>query len=388
MKLLLLLLLLQVGTQPAASVAQGEDEDKATEVVVLGMIHGGHRTSEQWGLDPLREAIRRIQPDVVLCEIPPDRWPGVLEVWNAKHVIEDDRVQRFPEYTDVLLPLMDELGFAVEPCAAWTSEMAAERREAIAAFEGTEETEPEDPDALKAYEQAEAWTAQWAEAQMVNDADPLVIHSRIYDHVTKGSLLAYDHWLNDRIGAGGWTNINQAHYALIEAALERHAGKRVLITFGAGHKYWFLEQLRWREDVRLLDPRPFLPGGDEPLGERVRVEEEAYAMAECVWRCWYDTGDVYMRPALTRIHASMDPHDAMPFVNGLRRSTQRSTFLDQEWLGPILARQDEAGAWSVSFEVRRALSPLDEEPPRVHASLVEDERRPGGYRWTAIQWPR
>ena len=42
-------------------------------------------------------------------------------------------------------------------------------------------------------------------------------------------------------------------------AIRRHRGGRILITFGAGHKYWLLEQLRERDDVRLLDVREFLP---------------------------------------------------------------------------------------------------------------------------------
>ena len=35
------------------------------------------------------------------------------------------------------------------------------------------------------------------------------------------------------------------------------AGKRILITFGASHKYWFLEKLRERDDIRLIDPLEF-----------------------------------------------------------------------------------------------------------------------------------
>ena len=43
-----------------------------------------------------------------------------------------------------------------------------------------------------------------------------------------------------------------------EGNLSDH-GRRILITFGAGHKYWFLEQLRQRSDVKLLDLRRYLP---------------------------------------------------------------------------------------------------------------------------------
>ena len=92
--------------------------------------------------------------------------------------------------------------------------------------------------------------------------DPLVIHSEVYDRRVKEELSIYDEHLNDYIGEGGWTNINTSHMRLIDAAIDSHAGKRILITFGAGHKYWFLEALGKRDDIKLIPVTPFLPGGD------------------------------------------------------------------------------------------------------------------------------
>ncbi len=70
----------------------------------------------------------------------------------------------------------------------------------------------------------------------------------------------YDRLFNDALGPGGWTNINRAHWALIAAALdaERGRGRRVLITFGAWHAYWFKEQLALRDDVRVVSLREAL----------------------------------------------------------------------------------------------------------------------------------
>ncbi|MFT5198336.1 MAG: hypothetical protein ACI87O_000992 [Planctomycetota bacterium] len=42
----------------------------------------------------------------------------------------------------------------------------------------------------------------------------------------------------------------------------RIVGKRIVITFGAGHKYWFLAQLRAMESVQLMDVTPYLPPAD------------------------------------------------------------------------------------------------------------------------------
>ncbi|MCA9323288.1 MAG: hypothetical protein KDB53_21300, partial [Planctomycetes bacterium] len=53
------------------------------------------------------------------------------------------------------------------------------------------------------------------------------------------------------LGPGGWTTINDAHLALIEAALDRHHGRRVLLIFGASHKHRFIDRLRQRPNLVL-----------------------------------------------------------------------------------------------------------------------------------------
>ncbi|MBC8405198.1 MAG: hypothetical protein H8E15_08225 [Planctomycetes bacterium] len=378
----------QSASSPVADAQQPPVAPPAMcEVIVLGMIHGGHRNSELWGLDEVRETIRRIQPDVVLCEIPPNLWPAASKLWREKKVIEDARIKRFPEYTDVVLPLMDELKFELEPCAAWTSAMASARGKVIAEFEKAGKEGEVGQTDWSAYRQAEAWVAKWAAPHALADADPMVIHSPQYDHVTKGTLLPYDHWLNSRIGVGGWTQINEAHYALIDQAIKRHPGKRILITFGAGHKYWFLEQLRWRSDVKLLDARSFLPGSEQALTEVQRVKDEVFKFAECTWRCFYDEGNAYMHPAMNRISNSMSPRDSMLVINGLRRGPQGSTFLDRQWLSPVTVAPIKEGEWKVSFTISRALQ-APNEAGKASAILIADQSRPGGFRWTEINWPR
>ncbi len=238
-----------------ATLPEKEEKPSITEVLVLGMIHSQHRTSPTWGLEQVAATIRRIAPDVICPEIPPDRWQRIWRDWAERGVIEDPRVLRFPEYTDVLLPLKIQMGFAVEPCAAWSKEMADLRQARIKQFETDSVFAAEN----KKYQKAEHEIEQWLAAHPIDEDDPYVIHSERYDQRTKKELAAYDHFLNDWIGPGGWTNINEAHYRLIDRAIKRHPGKRILITFGAGHKYWFLEQLRKRKDIKLLDVTPFLP---------------------------------------------------------------------------------------------------------------------------------
>lgn len=222
------------------------------EVVVLGMIHGGHRESETYGIEQLAEAIRRIDPDYVLVEIPPDRIEAATVEFRETGEITEARVRVFPEYVDVLFPLTREIDFEIIACAAWTRPMADARRAKLIEWRTSRPEDTTESDRA----QAEAEARIQAEGA---DDDPLFIHTERYDEIVRAGLEPYDRLFNDDLGPGGWENINAAHYALIAEALDAHTGegKRFLITFGAWHKYWFLEQLRQRDDIVLIDPRRY-----------------------------------------------------------------------------------------------------------------------------------
>jgi len=242
-------------TAPAGTTDDGFVEEVFTSVAILGMTHSGHLTSSLWGLDQVRETIRRIDPDVVCAEIPPDRWERIWSDYSERGVIEDARVKRFPEYTEVLLPLTREMDFVIEPCAAWTEEMADERRARLEALE-TDESLAE---LAAEYERRNAEVELRHAESPIDEDDPHVIHSPLYDERTRESLAPYDELLNDYIGAGGWQNINASHWVLVEKAIAKHPGKRILITFGAGHKGWFLDVLSRRRDLQrfsILDDLP------------------------------------------------------------------------------------------------------------------------------------
>ncbi|MFQ5701440.1 MAG: YncE family protein, partial [Acidobacteriota bacterium] len=230
---------------------------RSTEVAVFGMIHGRHRTSRAWGLDQVRETILRLKPDFVCAEIPPDRWERIWSDYTERGVIEDDRVKLFPEYTDLLLSLSVKTGLRIIPCAGWTKEMSDLRRERIKQFN----TDPAHAARHDEYESRLAAVQARYDHPLDDIDDPFLIHSDEYDRRMKEELSLYDEYLNDWIGPGGWSNINEAHMKLIDKAIREHPGRRILITFGAGHKYWFLKRLRARSDIELLDIRPFLPAG-------------------------------------------------------------------------------------------------------------------------------
>ena len=217
-----------------------------SQVIVMGMIHGGHREHAVYGIDVVKRMLRAMKPDYVLAEIPPDRLPRAQEQFRKTGRITEPRVRIFPEYTDAVFPLTREMDFEIVGCAGWTKAMADDRRRKLARFK------TERPDE---YEQVTA-----ARAGIWSPRDPKSIHTDRYDRSVKKGMEPYNRLWNNALGAGGWENINAAHYARIEKALDAHRGegKRFVITFGAWHKHWFLRELRKRSDIVLLDPRDFV----------------------------------------------------------------------------------------------------------------------------------
>ena len=236
--------------------------EKKTEVVVMGMIHSGHRTSHRYSLDVVRRMILAIHPDDVCAEIPPNRFARAMREWRTQGRIDEPRVRRFPEYADVLFPLTDTEHFTIIPCAGWTAEMSDYRKAQLDRI-------AQDPDRAGQWAEHEAALAQFERDLTAMDGrdNPRVIHSRAYDAAVERAYGGpYNRYFNNDLDDGGWDNINAKHYALITKHLDaiRGQGRRVLITFGAGHKYWLLKHLAQRDDVVLLDALRFVDAAGPP----------------------------------------------------------------------------------------------------------------------------
>ena len=239
---------------PLPSAPPKPSPAKKNEVIVLGMIHSGHNTSEIYGLDRLDKAFRKIDPDYVLTEMPPNRFDRAQADWAEYGEIREPRIKRFAEYVGMLYPRFNDMNFTIIPTAGWNTHMNDFRRAALGRLS-------EDPS------RAEQWQAYQKSTQELEKKleagggdDPLFIHSEEYDSIIKeGYGGPYQQYFNDDLGTGGWKTINEAHYANIDKALNKHTGegKRFVITYGAGHKYWILQELRKRKDITILDTKPF-----------------------------------------------------------------------------------------------------------------------------------
>ena len=243
-----------VSTSSDAVPASGEFPSIPSEVIVLGMIHDGHTTSEAFSLEVVRDVVREIDPDYWLTEIPPNRWDRAWAEYQASGTVEEPRTRLFPEYMEALFPLTRELDFEVIPTAGWTEPMSDFRAAYLDAYS-------RDPERAAAWAEYQAAATASAEALAVGAGDdPRWIHTDAYDEAYDIRMQVYARLFDADLGPGGWDAINASHWANIERALDRHRGQgaRFLLTYGAGHKGPFLRELRRRDDVVLLEVAPFL----------------------------------------------------------------------------------------------------------------------------------
>ena len=245
------LFILFVGLTACSPGPTDSPPDGATIVTVIGAVHGQHRRSERYSLEVLRQAIVRFDPDIVLVELPPDRFATASANFEKYGEVRESRADDFPELTDVVFPLRKRRGFTMIPVAAWTAEIAADRR-------ATEKRLAQDPARAKDWADYQAAIRRYNEAVSGHSDDPEYIHSKAYDAAVRVRQEVYERLFGDDLGPGGWRTINAAHLAKINTALDAVAGqeKRMLILFGAWHKYKIVEGLEARPDVFLADAAP------------------------------------------------------------------------------------------------------------------------------------
>ena len=227
---------------------------RKTEVLVVGTIHGEHRTSTRYGTGVLRRLLQAMRPDFVLTEIAPNRFDAAAREIARTGAVTEARVARFPEYVDVLFPLSRTMHFTIVPTAAWSRSMDLYRTAALQRIGADPARRAEWQAYQRANNRADSLVA-------VRGADnPFFINSAAYDSIQTEAHEPYNRMFNTELGPGGWDNINVSHFANIARALDAHRGegRRFVITYGAGHKEWFLRALRKRDDITLLEVAPFL----------------------------------------------------------------------------------------------------------------------------------
>jgi hypothetical protein len=239
-------------TACSPSTDRAKTPTSLTEVAVIGAIHGQHLRSDSYSLDVLREAIVKLKPDIIMVELPPDRFAAASANFRKYGEVREGRADDFPELVNIVFPLREKLGFEMVPVAAWTKKMADDRRAKLKAIEN-------DP------ARREDWAAHQSAIKRYNRTvsgksdDPKFVHSKTYDAAVKDRQETFQHLFGDELRAGGWETINASHIALMMEKFDAIEGekKRVLILFGAWHKYKISEALEARSDIELIDIRSY-----------------------------------------------------------------------------------------------------------------------------------
>lgn len=236
----------------SAGVADDAPANGRNEVIILGMVHQGHVTSPDYSIERLRITVNAIDPDVILTELPTFSYQQALTSFAQTGSVGQNRATAFPEYTQAIIPMAATHRYQIIGTSAWTPQIARARAATLEAIRN-------DPD------RADQWQA-WTEAQTVfthsikgRGNNPKYIHSAPYDAAVKARYAPYQRYFDADLGAGGWGAINDAHIANINRELDALTGqnKRVLITFGAFHKYQLLEKLATRDDIIIRDTQRY-----------------------------------------------------------------------------------------------------------------------------------
>ena len=227
-----------------------------TEVIVLGTLHGAHRSSQGFSLEVIRDTVRRIRPDVVLTEIPPDRFEAALLELDAlgsgvsPEKISDDWVRAFPEIWGVLVPLRRELNYELVPVSGWKPAVSADRRAYYAKH-------PEGPPSAS-YRSARA-AFQSASASHDFRENPRWVNGPEYLELTTHQENALADAADSQLGMAAVRRINEAHWVNIEAAIAAHGGARILLVYGARHRWYTQPRIEALSGVTLLPVVGFLP---------------------------------------------------------------------------------------------------------------------------------
>jgi len=222
--------------------------ENKNQVIVIGTIHSKHLQSKEYSLKVFSDIIENLKPDVVLAEIPPDRFAIANEQFQKSGKINEPRVLQYPEFSKVIFPLQKSMGFQLIPVSAWTEEMANAREDKLEEIKRDKNRSKD----WQSYTQARQLSGELFE-KYIQEFDPIKIHSEEFDQILNIELQVFSDLFNDDLGKGGWENINLAHYQLIDFELNKlkNQNKKILILFGSGHKGWLIKKLQTRTDIVL-----------------------------------------------------------------------------------------------------------------------------------------
>ena len=235
--------------------------DGKTEVAVLAAIHSGHLKSKAYSVRVVIDIVRRYKPEIVLVEVPPDQYNASVEridktgfKTTKKDLAGLRWISAFPEIYRGIIPLRKEMKFRIEPVSGWTPAASGERRK----FWKDRGNESDVREMRRVWEAVRSALNE-IRARENDTENPKFLNSQHLTDLRQLERTAWSACFDKGLGRGGEVAINEAHWKNIAKQLDTWRGKRVLIVYGAAHRYWFLRELRRRRDVTLIDIAAYLP---------------------------------------------------------------------------------------------------------------------------------
>lgn len=234
----------------ATAGCQGGFQGTPTRVSLVASIHGNHLLKEGYNLSIFEKIIREIKPEVVLAEIPPDRFGPAWNQFVKEDTVTEAYVSRFPEFTEVIFRLKDELKFQIYPVSGWTYEYGADEGGVLKRI-SNDPIRQEEWDEYRTFNEKMIAAVEAGGGQ----GNPVWVHSPGYDSAVRIWSDNYERLFGAELDNASWTSLNNLHYGLISAQLDslKGSGKSVAIVFGAGNRGILEEKLRQRDDIVLTD---------------------------------------------------------------------------------------------------------------------------------------
>lgn len=210
-------------------------------VSVLGMWHEEHENNgylnQYYSLKEIEKIIINYQPDVILAEL----WPNWKEKYFSYCELPDFKL----EYKKCICPLVEKLGIDIIPIDYGSLLYAKE---------------------FRYYEQAKKDLVEFGDMKyelyykvdnVIFNAIPEVFKSakEINSEASNDlfqSLMDIDSlwFFKDNPEKDFWERHNQENFKYIESILNQSNYKRILITFGMQHKYWFERELKKKQEIQ------------------------------------------------------------------------------------------------------------------------------------------
>ncbi len=251
------LFLLMFSAACGADWAEVAREPERTEVVFVATIHRQHLSHENYPMALLERVVRATRPEVVIAEIPPAGQARIESSLQSE--TSDPWLESFPELSQVVYPLRDELGFELVAASAWERQVSDD-------WKAYWDAHPDGPDA-ELYRNA---ADHFARVNEDEDNDPEWLHSPTYRRLAGWTDTALSSHAAEELGAADPITLGRKHAGAVVRAILAHQGRRIVVVWDA-RKRWILErEVRSLSNVVVHDTRWFL----NELDDLVPVEEE------------------------------------------------------------------------------------------------------------------